>query len=333
MKAAILLVNMKALGLLSGGLDSILAIELIQNQGIDVVVINFTSPFWNSDKNMNWIKEITKKLKVNLINVELKENYLKIIRKPKYGYGKNMNPCIDCKILMLKKAKKIAKKMGVSFIFTGEVLGERPKSQNKKALEIIEKEAGLKGKILRPLSAKLLPETEAEKNGWVNREKLLDIIGRKREKQMKLAKKLGLEKYPNPSGGCLLTYKEFANKVKDLFKHKKKVSIKDINLLKLGRHFRFGKNKIIVGRNENENKQLLKMKLPEDYFFEVVGYGSPISILQGPKTKEAIKKTASITTRYSDAKDKVKVKYYKKKIEKSLVVRPLSSKEIEKLRI
>jgi len=321
------------LGLLSGGLDSILAIELIQNQGIDVVVINFTSPFWNSDKNMNWIKEITKKLKVNLINVELKENYLKIIRKPKYGYGKNMNPCIDCKILMLKKAKKIAKKMGVSFIFTGEVLGERPKSQNKKALEIIEKEAGLKGKILRPLSAKLLPETEAEKNGWVNREKLLDIIGRKREKQMKLAKKLGLEKYPNPSGGCLLTYKEFANKVKDLFKHKKKVSIKDINLLKLGRHFRFGKNKIIVGRNENENKQLLKMKLPEDYFFEVVGYGSPISILQGPKTKEAIKKTASITTRYSDAKDKVKVKYYKKKIEKSLVVRPLSSKEIEKLRI
>jgi len=199
--------TMKALGLLSGGLDSVLAVKLIQRQGIDVVAVNFTSPFWSSDKNINWVKEIAKKLEVPLINIELKEDYLKIIRKPKHGHGKNMNPCIDCKILILKKAKKIAKKMGASFIFTGEVLDERPMSQHKKALETIEKEAGLKGKLLRPLSAKLLPEIE-----WIDIKKLLDIRGRQRERQMQLAKEFGIEKYPSPSGGCLLTYKELDRK-------------------------------------------------------------------------------------------------------------------------
>jgi len=312
---------MKALALLSGGLDSILAIKLMLNQGIDVVAINFTSPFWSSSKNINWVKEISKKLKIPLINVELKEDYLKIIRKPKYGYGKNMNPCVDCKIFILRKAKRIAKEIGASFIFTGEVLGERPKSQNKKALDIIEKESGLKGKLLRPLSAKLLPETETEKKGWVKREKLLDIRGRRRERQMKLAKEFGLDEYPTPGGGCLLTYKEFANKVRDLFKHKKKVSIKDVNFLKIGRHFRFGKNKIIVGRNEDENKQLLKMKRKNDYYFEVPDYGSPITILQGPKTKEAIKKAATLTACYSDANGRVKVKYGNKVLDKLLIIK------------
>ena len=295
---------MKALALLSGGLDSILVIKLIQEQDIEVVAVNFTSPFWSSSKNIDWIKEITKKLKVSLINVELKENYLNVIRKPKYGYGKNMNPCVDCKIFMLKKVKKIAEEIGASFIFTGEVLDERPKSQHKKALEIIEKESGLKGKLLRPLSAKLLPETEAEEKGWVIREKLLDIRGRQRKKQMELAKEFGINKYPTPSGGCLLTYKEFSKKLRDLLEHEKTVKMKDIELLKIGRHFRFGKNKIIVGRNEIENKQLLKMKKRDDYYFEVPAFMGPITLLQGPKTKEAIEKAASLAARYSDAKDK-----------------------------
>jgi len=323
---------MKALGLLSGGLDSILAVKLVQNQGIDVVAVNFTSPFWSSDKNMNWVKEIAEKLKVPLINVKLKDDYLKIIRKPKYGHGKNMNPCIDCKILMLKRAKKIAKEIGASFIFTGEVLDERPMSQHKKTLEIIEKESCLGGKLLRPLSAKLLTETEGEKKNWVNRKKLLEIRGRQRKKQTQLAKEFGIDKYPSPSGGCLLTYKEFSKKLKDLLEHKKIVKMEDIELLKIGRHFRLGKNKIIVGRNETENKQLLNMKKVNDYIFEVAEYNGPITILQGPKTKEVTLKTAALTVRYSDSNEKALVKFGKE-LNKSMVVEPINEEEIERMRI
>jgi len=183
------------------------------------------------------------------------------------------------------------------------------------------------------LSAKLLPETEAEKKGWVNREKLLDIRGRQRKRQMQLAKEFGIDKYPSPGGGCLLTYKEFSNKVRDLFKHKKKVNIEDINMLKVGRHFRFGKNKIIVGRNKEENEQLLKMKQTNDYYFEVSKYNGPITILQGPKIKEAIKKAAKLTVRYSDANERVLVKFGGKKLNKSTITKSIDDKEIEKLRI
>jgi len=324
--------DMKALALLSGGLDSTLAVKLILDQGIDVVGINFTSPFHISGKD-EAIK-IAKKFKIPLKTVNLGKNYLRVIRNPKHGYGKHMNPCIDCRIFMLKKAKKYAKEIGASFIFTGEVLGERPMTQNRENLDLIEKESGLKGKLLRPLSAKLLPKIKAEKKGWVDREKLLDIRGRSRKRQIELAKKYKIKEYPSPTGGCLLTYKEFADKVRDLFKHKKKVSIKDINLLKIGRHFRFKKNKIIVGRNEKENKQLLRMKEKNDYYFEVPSCGSPITILQGSKTKETIKKAAELTAHYSDAKEKkILVKYGKEKLIKSLSVVSISNNEMKKLRI
>jgi len=325
---------MKALALLSGGLDSTLAVKLILNQGIDVVAINFTSPFCLCGKGGCGATEVAKKFNIPLKIVKKDENYLKIIKKPKHGYGKNMNPCIDCRIYTLKKAKKYAKKIGASFIFTGEVLDERPMSQHIRALKIIEKEAGLEGKILRPLSAKLLSETEVEKKGWINREKLLDIRGRSREKQIKLAKKWKINDYPCPSGGCLLTYKEFADKVRDLFKHKKRIKTKDILILKVGRHFRFDKNKIIVGRNENENKQLLKLKDASDYYFEVLDYNGPITLLQGPKTKKAIEKAAALTVRYSDSKEKkALVNYGKEKLDRNLLISPINAQEIDKLRI
>jgi len=323
---------MKALVLLSGGLDSILAVKLMLDQGIDVVAINFITPFQISEKK--WVQKIAKKFKISLKTVKLGEDYLKIISKPKFRYGKHMNPCIDCRIFMLKKAKTYAKRINASFIVTGEVLGERPMTQAREALDITEKETGLQGKILRPLSAKLLPETEAEKKGWVDRKKLLDIKGRSRKKQIKLAKKYGIKEYPSPGGGCLLTYKEFAEKVRDLIEHKKKIKTKDIPLLKIGRHFRFNKNKIIVGRNEDENKQLLKLKDVSDYFFEVPGCGSPITLLQGPKTKKAIEKAAALTARYSDSKKKkTKVKYGKEKLDKSVTVSTLKKEEIKKLRV
>jgi tRNA U34 2-thiouridine synthase MnmA/TrmU len=325
---------MKALALLSGGLDSTLAVKLILNQGIDVVAINFTSPFCLCSRGGCGAVGVAKKFNIPLKIIKKNEDYLKIIRNPKHGYGKNMNPCIDCRIYTLKRAKKYAKKIGASFIFTGEVLDERPMSQHMKALKIIEKEADLEGKILRPLSAKLLPETEAERKGWVNREELLDIRGRSRKKQIQLAKNWKINDYPCPSGGCLLTYKEFADKVKDLFKYKKRIKMKDILILKIGRHFRFDKNKIIVGRNENENKKLLKLKDTSDYYFEVSDYNGPITLLQGPKTKKAMEKAASLTARYSDSKEKkTLVKFGRKKLSKSVIVPILNEKEIERFRI
>lgn len=323
---------MKALAMLSGGLDSTLALKLMIDQGIDVVAVNFASPLHISKDNK--VEKITKKFKIPLKTIKLGNDYLKVLRNPKYGYGKHMNPCIDCRIFMLKKAKAYAKKIGASFMFTGEVLNERPMTQTRHSLDLIEKESGLQGKLLRPLSAKLLPETEAEKKGWVNRSKLLDISGRQRKRQFALAKKFKIKDYPHPGGGCLLTYKEFSVKVKDLFKYKKRVSIDDINLLKIGRHFRFGKNKIIVGRNENENKQLLKIKNESDYYFEVPDIGSPITILQGSKIKEAIKRAAVLTARYSDSKKKKILVYYgKEKLNKSITISPLTRKEIKNLRI
>ncbi len=319
---------MKALGMFSGGLDSLLACKLLMEQGIKVEGIIFKSPFFGSEKAEKGAKQLRIKLKV----VELGRGYVRMVRKPKFGYGGGMNPCVDCKIFMLKEAKKYAKKTGMKFIFTGEVLDQRPMSQKYKDLMMIAKEAGLERKLLRPLSAKLLPETEAEKKGWVERNKLLGIRGRSRKEQMELARKFKL-KYPSPAGGCLLCEKEFAVKLKDLFEHKKRVSAGEASLLKLGRHFRFGENKIIVGRNEEENKELLKLKRKSDYYFEVPGVGSPITVLQG-KGKEVIKLAASLTARYSDSEEEtVLVKYGKERLNNKINIKQLSEKEIGELRI
>src|SRR4030066_95020 len=273
--------KIKALALLSGGLDSILATKVILEQGIDVVALNFTSPFCLCKKGGCGAAEAAKQLGVPLKVMNVGNEYLKVVRKPKHGYGRNMNPCIDCRIFIVKKAKKYAKEIGASFIFTGEVLDERPMSQHYPAMKLIEKEAGLVGKILRPLSARLLPETEAEKKGLVDRAKLLDIQGRSRKPQFKLAEEFNIKDYPCPAGGCLLTDKEFANRLRDLFGHRKRCSLVDVNLLKVGRHFRVGRNKIIVGRNEAENKILLAKKTRNAFWFEVPDIAGPTTILQG----------------------------------------------------
>jgi len=325
---------MKALALLSGGLDSILAVKLILEQGIEVVALNFTSPFCLCGKGGCGAAGIAKQLEIPLKIMRVGKDYIRMLRNPKFGYGKNMNPCIDCRIFMFKKAKDYAKKIGASFLFTGEVLNERPMSQHLKALSIIEEEAGLEEKILRPLSAKLLPETEAEEKGWVDRQKLLDIKGRSRRRQIELAEGFGIKDYPCPAGGCLLTYKEFAAKLRDLFNHEEDMGIGDINLLKVGRHFRFGENKIVVGRSEVENKQLERMRGKDDYYFEVPDCGSPITLLQGPKTREAIEKAAALTLRYSDkGEGKAVIKFGREELDRSVAVLAMDASEIEKLRI
>lgn len=325
---------MKALALLSGGLDSTLAVKLIMERNIDVEAINFVTPFCLCRKGGCGASEVAKTFNIPLKVLSVDKEYLDVIRKPKFGYGKNMNPCVDCRIFMLKKANRYAKQIGAAFIFTGEVLGQRPMSQHRKVFDIIEKEAGLQGKILRPLSAKLLPKTEAEKQGFIDSEGLMDISGRSRKRQIELTKQFNIVNYPCASGGCLLTYKEFADKLRDLFEYKKRVSMKDVHLLKVGRHFRLGRNKIIVGRNKAENEILLKSKSKNDLYFEVPNCGSPISILQGPKTRKAIEKAAALTIFHSDKKcADVLVTYGRDHLDKEIATSAPTLEEVERLRL
>jgi len=328
----------KCLGLLSGGLDSRLAIKLMKEQDIEVIALYFSLPFGSGccmpDCAFNFAQSQGIKLEIiDCTKGKLFQEFINIVRKPMHGYGVSMNPCIDCRIFMLKKAKQLMPKYKAQFIVTGEVLNERPMSQTKSRLEQIEKETGLKGKILRPLSAKLLPETLVEKKGLVNRNNLLDIQGRERKIQMALAKKYKIS-YPNPGGGCLLCEKEFVVKLRDLFRHKKVIEPQDILLLRLGRHFRFNDKKIIVGRNEQENSKLIALA-DDNLLFEVPDIGSPTTLLEKTDDIKTIKIAAGLTAAYSDAKNKknIVVNYSKRKLNKSLKISPLSQKEIENLRI
>jgi tRNA-uridine 2-sulfurtransferase len=325
---------MKALGLFSGGLDSILATKLILDQGFEVTALNFTSPFISTENGKHSVAEAAERLGVPLKVITMTDDYMRVVRNPVYGYGKNINPCVDCRIFMLKKAKKYAREIGAVFIFTGEVLDERPMSQNFAAIKLVEEASGLQGSLLRPLSAKLLPKTKVEKAGLVDRERLLGIRGRSRKVQIKLAKEYKITFYPNPAGGCLLTCKEYSKKLRDLFNHKKQVSMDDVALLKVGRHFRVGKNKIIVGRNEEENQFLISNKAPNDYFFEVSNVAGPIAILKGAKSNKAIETASELTAYYSDSKDsKVVVNFGRVNLEKSVTVSVPSQKTVRLLQV
>lgn len=322
----------KAIALLSGGLDSALAIKIMQDQGVEVTALNFVSPFCLcNQKGQCGAALVAKALKVPIKMQNKGEAFYEVIRHPEHGYGKHLNPCIDCRIFILRKAKEMMDEGGFDFVFTGEVLGQRPKSQHKQAMDTIEKESGLFGKLLRPLCAKLLPETDVEKSGLVDRDKLLEIHGRSRRVQLDLVEKFELEGHGCPGGGCLLTDDVFSRKMQDLFDHKEKIETKDILLLKVGRHFRVGENKIIVGRKEEENKFLENAKEKDDSLFLVANdVPGPITLLQGPKSDEVVKLAASLTARYSDADtDEVVVKYD----EKEITVSKISDEEIGKIRV
>ncbi|MGD6851260.1 MAG: hypothetical protein ACQCN6_04280 [Candidatus Bathyarchaeia archaeon] len=327
------MVKTKAISLFSGGLDSILATELVRRQGIEVIAFNVKTPFGIPKKDgATEATQAATQLKIPLIVKCVDKEYLKMLRHPKHGYGKNLNPCIDCKIFILKQAKKYAKEIGANFLFTGEVLGERPMSQHGAALKTIAQETGLEGKLLRPLSAKLLKETEAEKKGQVDRSKLLAIQGRSRKPQFALAKEYGIQVYPSPAGGCLLTCEEYSKKLWDLLEHKKRVTAADIALLRVGRHFRIGENKFIVGRNQSENQYLTANKPPSDYYFELPLIVGPVTLLQGPKTKAAIETAAKLTAFYSDAKTpQATVKYGKSHLSKAVTVTLPQRVEVDKL--
>ncbi|MBC7327597.1 tRNA 4-thiouridine(8) synthase ThiI [bacterium] len=320
--------NKRAIVLLSGGLDSALALRLLMEQGIDVIAVHFVSPFFRS----SWAVRLAQEWNVPLVEIDITEDILKLLKSPPHGFGSQMNPCIDCHALMLRKAKELMEKFNASFVATGEVLGERPMSQNKGSLRIVEKESGLEGLLLRPLSAKLLPPTIPEKEGLVDREKLLDIKGRSRKIQMELVDRFGIKDYPSPAGGCLLTDPQFAKRLKDLMDNDE-LSKDNVNLLKIGRHFRLGKGlKLVVGRNKEENQKLKELVREDDVFLEAISHKGPDAILRGQVSEEDVELAGRILARYSDLGEgeKLRVKVSRKGEERMIEVDKLEEKEIRK---
>ena len=295
----------KVVALLSGGLDSQLAVRMMQEQGFEVSAVAIKTPFCDFDCGRGCgfeIRERADDLNVNLKTVYLGDEYIEMLKHPKYGIGAGFNPCIDCRAMMFNAAKKHMDEIGAEFIISGEVLGQRPMSQHGPALRTIEKESGLVGKIVRPLSAALLPETDPEKNGLIKRENLGMIKGRTRRAQLDMAKKYGIENPPNAGGGCLLTDPTFGLRAKDLFAHTETPTINDIDLLKIGRHFRFDEQtKFVVGRNKDENEMIKAIALPGDVLFQARDHMGPVSILRGKNVDVYVKFASSITLRYSDA--------------------------------
>jgi len=276
--------KVKALVLLSGGLDSMLAARLLIEQGVEVAGITFVSNFFGATK----ARKAAEQLGVKLIEVDFSEEHLAMVKNPKYGYGKNLNPCIDCHALMLGRAKEIMEREKLDFIATGEALGQRPMSQNLQALATVAKISGVGDRLVRPLSAKLLAETAPEKDGLIDRNKLLDISGRSRKRQIELAAKYGLKDYPSPAGGCLLTDPGYSSKLKELFYAWPECQGSDTGLIKHGRVYWLTakinntaeKVLLIIGRNQADNEALQKLAKSGDIIIELVDEIGPTALIR-----------------------------------------------------
>jgi len=308
--------KIKALVLFSGGLDSRVALKLLQKQkNIETEAVFFKLPFGGGCCNdvacvINFAQVQQTKLHIiDLTKGKLFNEYLRVIKNPKHGTGTAINPCKDCKIFMLKQAKILADKIGAELIATGEVIGQRPMSQMKKSLLLSEEESKLKGRLIRPLSAKLLPETNAEKKGLIDRSKLMDLQGRRRTEQINYAKKYKL-KYPNSGGGCLLCEKNCAKKMTDLFKHKKKILPEEVQLLNIGRHFRKTR-KIVLGRNNQENQLLEILNKKMKYNIAIPKTPGPTIIYEDKKDKKFTEQLFKAYSKGGTQKDKDKLKKYK----------------------
>ena len=292
--------KVKAIGLFSGGLDSMLAVKLLQAQEIEVIGYTFVTPFFGPELALKSSREVGIELEI----WEITDRYMKLLEKPRYGFGKNMNPCIDCHGLMFRLAGQKMEAHGARFLFSGEVLGERPFSQNKGALRAVARLSGYEDYIVRPLSARLLEETAPEKAGWVDRSRLETIQGRGRKRQMELAAHFGLRDYPKPAGGCLLTEPNFSERLKDLLRDNPHPRPRDLELLKVGRHIRWGQGcKVIVGRREEENKRLEELWEKGDFRLWVKDFPGPMVLLPAPPSPsaDALRFAAQVAVRYSDA--------------------------------
>ncbi len=290
--------KVKGIALFSGGLDSSLAFKVIEEQGIEVSGITFETPFFGAAT----AKAAAGRIGLSLTVVNITEEHLQMLHAPRYGYGKNMNPCIDCHTLMLKIAGRRMEEEGADFVFTGEVLGQRPMSQGKQSLYVVAKNAGYPERIIRPLSARLLPETAPEREGKVDRARLLDIQGRGRKQQMEMAVHYGITSYPAPAGGCLLTDPVFTKRLRDLFDRHPDHSVRDIELLKVGRHFRLNDaTKAIVGRNATENDTIERLAVQSDALIRIAQVPGPTVMVPGGGDEKTRLFAARLCARYCDA--------------------------------
>lgn len=287
----------KAIALFSGGLDSILAVELVRRQAIDVLCLTLTTPFFNAHKALS----ASRRLNLSLEIMDITSEHLKMLRSPRYGYGKNMNPCIDCHTLMLNIAGRTMDQTGSDFIITGEVLGQRPMSQNKQSLNIVASHSGYRDFIVRPLSARLLEPTKPEREHLIDRSQLLAVQGRGRKQQIRLAADFGITSYAPPAGGCLLTDPVFTRRLRDLLSHQAEPEIRDYELLKYGRHFRIhDKCKIIVGRNKGDNEALQHLAVSGDILFNMAHFPGPLVLVPRDSLCD-IQIAAALCVHYSDA--------------------------------
>ncbi|SFV69678.1 tRNA (5-methylaminomethyl-2-thiouridylate)-methyltransferase [hydrothermal vent metagenome] len=294
---------MKAIALFSGGLDSTLAMKLIIDQGIEVLAININTGFGSTNERYEHMQSMCDQVGAELQIIDIQNEYLQdVLFDPKHGYGKHFNPCIDCHAKMFAVAKRVMDAEGASFLISGEVMGQRPMSQNKDALQTVLNESSCDGLLLRPLSAKRLAPTIAEENGWVEREKLEGITGRSRERQLTLAREIGLEDFESPGGGCLLTDDNFSKKMFDFIKYDT-FEVRDIPVMKYGRHFRLQDGaKFVVGRNKEENQHLQAIDNDKYYHLKTVGIPGPHGLLSKSATQEEKDFAAKAILTYTKAK-------------------------------
>lgn len=343
---------MKALALMSGGLDSALAIRVLMDQGVDVLALHYYTGFCITERKrrIGVLDEsdprrykhdalsTARQIGVPIEVIDISRDYLKMVTNPKHGYGANANPCIDCRVYMLTNAAEHLEEFGASFVITGEVLNQRPMSQRRPTLGVVEKEAGLEGKLLRPLSAKLLPPTLPEQNGWVDRERLLAIEGRSRKPQLELANKYGMTEFAQPAGGCcFLADETYAERFHELLSHKadRELTQDEVMLLGAGRHFRITDTvKLIVGRDRLENNLLARYREGR-VFLTCTEVGAPSALLDGPADDRAVDLAAAIVARYSDAEQgrSLPIVVEKNSVSRAIHVTTDKQIDIEKLRI
>lgn len=294
--------SIQAIAAFSGGLDSILAALVVRRAGIPVTLLHVQHLFSTDERGRVRLAATAKRVGLPLLVVDASVDHLDTIRHPKHGYGQGMNPCVDCRVFILKVARRVMEERGAQFVVTGEVLGQRPKSQHHRALLQAAEESGLGERLLRPLCANLLPETLPIKQGWLAREDLLSIQGRSRQPQMGLARELGVDDYPQPAGGCVLIEKAYAARVRDAFDHlgRDAMGVEEFRLLRLGRHFRISEGvKVIVGRDHNEN-QLLASHASGRLRIDPSDVMGPTALVEGAPTGEELQLCCQLTARYCD---------------------------------
>lgn len=326
-----------AIGLISGGLDSALAVRVIQEQGIEVIGLSCRHPFHPRapEGEVSRPERVARELGIELVRPDVTDKMLELLKNPPHGYGRHLNPCIDCRIIYLDQGALLMAERDARFLITGEVLGQRPMSQRRDAMNIIDRDSSLRGLVLRPLCARLLKPTIPEEKGWVSRERLLDISGRSRKPQYELAESYGLHEFGSPGGGCLLTMEGFANKVRDLFKFEERLKREDVELLKVGRHFRLSpKTRLVVGKDDHDNRALESIAGDGDVVIRTVDLPGPLGLLRGEISAEMVATACALVGRYvSRAQGAVRFSVTQGGQQREMEILPLGRAEVEPYRL